>query len=221
MVFRRPSLIAVALLAGAGALFPRTAAAQAPAPSGEPPAQAAQPRQPSQPPGGRGGAQRRRERQPHSAGRDRGRRREPAAVRRSIPAGDQAKLLKQGSERPTNDGTIGARPSEVYSEDWWAHTRPIIELHGYFRTRGELLPQLLARSPRDPQRQPEPLAAAARQQLHAPERRSRARSSLCGDSRHERVQGQDAVDGEPAPPPEPRDPHLGQSAHHVADRSAR
>src|SRR4051794_17183747 len=54
------------------------------------------------------------------------------------PAGDQAKLLQQGSERPTNDGSIGARPSEVYSEDWWAHTRPIVELHGYFRTRGEL-----------------------------------------------------------------------------------
>jgi uncharacterized protein (TIGR04551 family) len=54
------------------------------------------------------------------------------------PAGDQAKLLQQGAERPTGDGTVGARPSEVYSEDWWAHTRPIIELHGYFRTRGEL-----------------------------------------------------------------------------------
>jgi uncharacterized protein (TIGR04551 family) len=26
----------------------------------------------------------------------------------------------------------------VYSEDWWAHTRPILEMHGYFRTRGEL-----------------------------------------------------------------------------------
>jgi uncharacterized protein (TIGR04551 family) len=54
------------------------------------------------------------------------------------PTSDQAKLAKQGNERPTNDGTIGGRPSEVYSEDWWAHTRPIVELHGYFRTRGEL-----------------------------------------------------------------------------------
>ncbi|HSO34077.1 MAG TPA: TIGR04551 family protein [Labilithrix sp.] len=54
------------------------------------------------------------------------------------PAGDQAKLLQQGRERPTGDGTIGSRPSEVYSEDWWAHTRPILELHGYFRTRAEL-----------------------------------------------------------------------------------
>src|SRR5262245_26562713 len=54
------------------------------------------------------------------------------------PKADQQKLIDQGKSRPTNDGSIGARPSEVYSEDWWAHTRPILELHGYFRTRGEL-----------------------------------------------------------------------------------
>ncbi len=54
------------------------------------------------------------------------------------PSQDQQKLVQQGRERPTADGTIGARPTEVYSEDWWSHTRPIIELHGYFRTRGEL-----------------------------------------------------------------------------------
>ena len=54
------------------------------------------------------------------------------------PAKDQQRLVQQGRERPTADGTIGARPSEVYSEDWWGHTRPILELHGYFRTRGEL-----------------------------------------------------------------------------------
>ncbi len=54
------------------------------------------------------------------------------------PAKDQQRLVQQGRERPTADGTIGSRPSEVYSEDWWSHTRPILELHGYFRTRGEL-----------------------------------------------------------------------------------
>jgi uncharacterized protein (TIGR04551 family) len=62
----------------------------------------------------------------------------PSGVPAVDPAGDQAKLLQQGRERPTGDGTIGARPSEVYSEDWWAHTRPVLELHGYFRTRAEL-----------------------------------------------------------------------------------
>lgn len=54
------------------------------------------------------------------------------------PSKDQQKLLQQGRERPTADGTIGTRSSDVYSEDWWSHTRPILELHGYFRTRGEL-----------------------------------------------------------------------------------
>lgn len=54
------------------------------------------------------------------------------------PAKDQQKLSQQGQQRPTQDGAIGSRPSEVYSEDWWAHTRPIFEIHGYFRTRGEL-----------------------------------------------------------------------------------
>ncbi len=54
------------------------------------------------------------------------------------PAKDQQKLLQQGKDRPSADGTIGARPSEVYSEEWWSHTRPILEFHGYFRTRGEL-----------------------------------------------------------------------------------
>ena len=38
----------------------------------------------------------------------------------------------------TSPGAIGAKPSDVYAEDWWSHTRPIFELHGYFRVRAEL-----------------------------------------------------------------------------------
>ncbi len=34
---------------------------------------------------------------------------------------------------------IPAAPSEVFAEDWWGRTRPVLELHGYFRTRAELL----------------------------------------------------------------------------------
>lgn len=63
---------------------------------------------------------------------------QPGATPQVDPGKDQQRLLQQGRERPTADGTIGTRPNEVYSEDWWAHTRPILELHGYFRTRGEL-----------------------------------------------------------------------------------
>ena len=128
MVFRRHSLIAVALLAGAGALYPRSAAAQ----SSDPPAQAGSPG--SQPASGDA----RDNLIPQDAAAGTNAPGSTASTPAVDPASDQAKLLKQGSERPTNDGTIGARPSEVYSEDWWAHTRPIIELHGYFRTRGEL-----------------------------------------------------------------------------------
>jgi uncharacterized protein (TIGR04551 family) len=54
------------------------------------------------------------------------------------PAKDQGRLAAQGAERPATDGSIGSRPSDVYSDDWWGHTRPILELHGYFRTRAEL-----------------------------------------------------------------------------------
>ena len=62
------------------------------------------------------------------------------SIVRIDPASDQAKLLRQETERP---GTVGSdammlSPREVYSEDWWSHARPIVEIHGYFRTRGEL-----------------------------------------------------------------------------------
>lgn len=143
MVFRRPCLIAVALLAGAGALSPRAAFAAgqatdppaAPGSSGAQPATAPAATAPAAPTRAATGDDLiPPETTPQAA--------EPAAAAGTVPAvdpaSDQAKLLKQGSERPTNDGTLGARPSEVYSADWWAHTRPILELHGYFRTRGEL-----------------------------------------------------------------------------------
>ena len=56
------------------------------------------------------------------------------------PSQDAQSLAAQGGQRPgaSMDGSIGASPNDVYSEDWWSHTRPILELHGYFRTRAEL-----------------------------------------------------------------------------------
>ena len=53
------------------------------------------------------------------------------------PRHDQQQLAQEGHERPT-DGSIGASPEDVYSEDWWGKARPLFELHGYFRLRGEL-----------------------------------------------------------------------------------
>ena len=55
---------------------------------------------------------------------------------------DEAKLLAQARERADqqalNNDPTGSVPTTIFSEDWWSHTRPVIELHGYFRTRGEL-----------------------------------------------------------------------------------
>jgi uncharacterized protein (TIGR04551 family) len=39
---------------------------------------------------------------------------------------------------PSPGGTVGGSPHEVFAEDWWTHTRPVFEIHGYFRTRAEL-----------------------------------------------------------------------------------
>ncbi len=52
------------------------------------------------------------------------------------PARDQRALAAQGTERPAT-GEL-AVPQEVFSEDWWGHARPVIEMHGFFRTRAEL-----------------------------------------------------------------------------------
>ena len=52
------------------------------------------------------------------------------------PAHDQADLAAQGAERPGAGEMSGAH--DVFADDWWGHARPVIELHGYFRTRGEL-----------------------------------------------------------------------------------
>jgi uncharacterized protein (TIGR04551 family) len=59
----------------------------------------------------------------------------PAALVR--PARDQQELDAQGAQRPAA-GEVAGSPQEVFSDDWWGRARPIIELHGYFRTRAEL-----------------------------------------------------------------------------------
>jgi len=52
------------------------------------------------------------------------------------PSEDAAALKRQGAERPgvSKPGAGNA----VFAEDWWTHTRPILEWHGSFRARGEL-----------------------------------------------------------------------------------
>jgi uncharacterized protein (TIGR04551 family) len=52
------------------------------------------------------------------------------------PAEDGAALKRQGAERPS--APKPAAGTGVFAEDWWTHTRPILEWHGSFRARGEL-----------------------------------------------------------------------------------
>ncbi len=69
---------------------------------------------------------------------------EPASATPEAPAdaadaqADPRKVAPQSRPRPAGDGTVGVRVGDVYSEDWWSHTRPVVEVHGYFRTRAEL-----------------------------------------------------------------------------------
>lgn len=51
------------------------------------------------------------------------------------PPADANQLKKQGDARP---GAAPGQRAEVFAEDWWTHARPVLELHGYFRARGEL-----------------------------------------------------------------------------------
>ena len=90
---------------------------------------------------------------------------------------DSQSISLQGNQRPPGDvnGEIGAKPSDVYSDDWWGHTRPILELHGYFRTRGELFHNFtLGRhdnptSPTDPGLWPQPLDSSYTQYSGTPQ----------------------------------------------------
>ncbi len=57
------------------------------------------------------------------------------------PARDQQDLASQGTQRP-DSGEIPANAHEIFSDDWWGRVRPVVELHGYFRTRAELFQNL-------------------------------------------------------------------------------
>ncbi len=59
------------------------------------------------------------------------------------PAHDD--LAPPGTTRattPPDTGEIAAPGHEVFSEDWWGRVRPVVQLHGYFRTRAELFQNL-------------------------------------------------------------------------------
>ncbi|WP_437707882.1 TIGR04551 family protein [Sorangium sp. So ce448] len=65
----------------------------------------------------------------------------PSAPQPATPAAPEAPAAAAAAEQPERQAIqaeIGARPSEVYAEDWWSHARPTFEFHGYYRLRWEL-----------------------------------------------------------------------------------
>src|SRR5439155_19014493 len=85
---------------------------------------------PAPPAGGRAGG---------GATSDRGSLLEPAPGPRTgiAPPSGAATVETRDAER-AKDASIGANPKEVYAEDWWVRSHPILELHGYLRVRAEL-----------------------------------------------------------------------------------
>jgi uncharacterized protein (TIGR04551 family) len=66
----------------------------------------------------------------------------PAIVRpASIPARDQQDPATQAT-KPPDTGEIAGSTNQVFSDDWWGRVQPIVELHGYFRTRAQLFQNL-------------------------------------------------------------------------------
>jgi uncharacterized protein (TIGR04551 family) len=63
----------------------------------------------------------------------------PAAIN---PMRDQQALATQGAQRPPDNGEIAASPQDVFTDDWWGRVRPVVELHGYYRVRGEIYQNL-------------------------------------------------------------------------------
>jgi uncharacterized protein (TIGR04551 family) len=62
----------------------------------------------------------------------------PVVVPAVDPGRDAQTLNAQGGQRPVGAGDVPADSSQTFSDDWWGHARPVLELHGYFRTRSEL-----------------------------------------------------------------------------------
>jgi uncharacterized protein (TIGR04551 family) len=71
---------------------------------------------------------------------DRGSLLEPTNAATPPAVGPTADTRAQEPRAPERraDNSIGANPKDIYAEDWWVHSRPIFDLHGYLRVRAEL-----------------------------------------------------------------------------------
>jgi uncharacterized protein (TIGR04551 family) len=103
------------------------------------------------------------------------------------PSADQQQLQQQGQQRPQDNALNAVQPSDVFSDDWWGRARPVLELHGYFRTRAELFHNFsLGRHnlPTDPQHLwPQPL-----DQTYADQSGTPHSINLCGPAANQPCQ---------------------------------
>jgi uncharacterized protein (TIGR04551 family) len=58
------------------------------------------------------------------------------------PTGDSLSGPAQPAQTPPDTGEIAAANHQVFSDEWFGRVHPIVELHGYFRTRGDLFQNL-------------------------------------------------------------------------------
>ena len=64
---------------------------------------------------------------------------QPAATQPVATPPPPAATTQPAASTAKSNDDIPANANEVFSEDWWGRTRPVLEIHGYFRTRAELL----------------------------------------------------------------------------------
>lgn len=63
---------------------------------------------------------------------------EPVKAPEPPPPAPPPVTLPEPGKADAPNSALGNKPGEVFAEDWWSHTRPVFEVHGYFRTRAEL-----------------------------------------------------------------------------------
>ena len=83
------------------------------------------------------------QRRPHRSALHAGKRRaagfSAAARVAQSPATTPPSCARQNGERPSETPPCKSGEHEgVFAEDWWAHARPVLEMHGNFRVRAEL-----------------------------------------------------------------------------------
>ena len=70
---------------------------------------------------------------------------------RPAPRPETDKAAPRPSTSTGVQGALTQRNSEIFSDEWWTHSRPVFELHGLYRLRAELFHNFfLGRTDRNP-----------------------------------------------------------------------